>query len=106
MKVSLGPIIFNIFPNDLQAVLEKSQLYNFADDNTISAEANNTDDLLKTFKEESESAVKWFRGNNMIIKPDEFQVIAFPKEIKNKNTKNNTLNIENIKISQTIRIIN
>ena len=42
----------------------------------------------------------------MIIKPDEFQVIALPKEIKNKNTKNNTLNIENIKISQTISIIN
>ena len=55
----MEPIIFNIFPDDLQAVLEKSQLYNFADDNTISAETNNTDDLLKTFKEESESAVKW-----------------------------------------------
>ena len=33
----LGPILFNLLLNDLLAVLKKSQLYNFADDNTISA---------------------------------------------------------------------
>ena len=32
----LGPMLINIFLNDLLAVLIKSQLYNFADDNTIS----------------------------------------------------------------------
>ena len=47
----LEPILFNIFLNDLLAVLKKSQLYNFADDNTLSAEANSTDDLLKILKE-------------------------------------------------------
>ena len=43
----------------------------------------------------------------MIIKPDEFQVIALPKEIKNKNTKNNTLNIENITInaSKSVKLL-
>ena len=68
----LEPILFNIFLNDLLAVLKKSQLYNFADDNTLSAEANSTDDLLKILKEESESAVKWFRESNMTVKPDKF----------------------------------
>ena len=38
--------LFNIFLIDLLALLKKSQLYNFADDNTVSAEANSTDDLL------------------------------------------------------------
>ena len=82
----LGPILFNIFLNDLLSVLEKSQFYNFADDNTISAEANSTDDLLKILKEESKSAVKWFRENNMIVNSDKFQAIVLQKGNKNNNT--------------------
>ena len=54
----LRPISCNIFLNDLAAVLKKPQLYNFADDNTISTTADNTDELLKIFREELESAVK------------------------------------------------
>ena len=46
----LWPILFHISLNDLIAVLKKSQLYNFADDNIISAEANSTDDLSKILK--------------------------------------------------------
>ena len=90
--------MFYIFLNDLLAVLKKSQLYNFADDNTISAKANSTDDLLKILKEESESAVKWFRENNMIVNPEKFQPLVLQKGNKNNNT-NITLNIENITIN-------
>ena len=68
--------MFNIFLNDLQAVLKMSKLYNFADDNT--------DDLLKILKEESESAVKWFRKKNMIVNPEKFQAIVLQKINKNK----------------------
>ena len=138
----LGPIVFNIFLNDLLhckkyrnftcftmwklclstnfhtrklgeitvffavlAVLKKSQLYNFADYNTISAEAKSTDDVLKILKEVSESAVKWFRENNMIINPDKFQAIALQKRNKNNNT-NIALNIENItiKTSKSVKL--
>ena len=86
------------------AVLKKSQLYNFADHNTISAEAKSTDDVLKILKEVSESAVKWFRENNMIINPDKFQAIALQK--RNKNNTNVTLNIENItiKTSKSVKL--
>ena len=94
----LGPILFNILLNDLLAVLKKSQLYNFADDNTISAEANSTDDLLKILKENQESPVKWFRENNMIVNPDKFKAIVLQKGNKNNNI-NITLNIENITIN-------
>ena len=91
----MGPMLFNIFFNGLLVVLKKSQLYNFADDNTISAEASSTEDLLKILKEESESAVKWFRENNMIVNPDKFQTIVLQNGNKNNNT-NIILNTENI----------
>ena len=62
----LGPILFNIFLNDLLALLKKSQVYNFADDNSISAEGNSTDDILKILKEKPESTVKWFRETTQL----------------------------------------
>ena len=33
----LGPLLFNIFINDLIGLIKKSSLYNYADDNTIRA---------------------------------------------------------------------
>ena len=33
----LRPLLFNIFINDLMGVIKKSSVYNFADDNTITA---------------------------------------------------------------------
>ena len=41
-------------------------IYNFADDNTISAVSKGSDDLLITLmKNESVLAVKWFRQNDI-----------------------------------------
>ena len=95
--------MFNIFLNDLLAVLKKSQFYNFADDNAISAKANSSDDLLNILIEESESAVKWFRENNTIVNSDKFQAIVLQKGNKNNNI-NITLNTENISYYQHIEI--
>ena len=53
----LGPILFNIFINDLFLWLTKSDLHNFADDNTIAATCKNLNNLLCTPEKESESAV-------------------------------------------------
>ena len=51
---------------DTSCIKELSTLQLCEDDITISAGANSTDDILKILKEESESAVKWFRENNML----------------------------------------
>ena len=53
----LGPILFNIFINDLFLWLTKSDLHNFADDNTIAVTCKNLNNLLCTPEKESESAV-------------------------------------------------
>ena len=71
----LGPILFNIFINDLFLWLTKSDLHNFADDNTIAVTCKNLNDLLRTLEKESESAADWFRNNSMIANPDKFQAI-------------------------------
>ena len=66
----LGQILFDIFLNDLEQVLKNSDIYNFADDNTISVAPRNRDTLLETLINKSKLAVNWFRNNNLIVNPN------------------------------------
>ena len=54
----LGPILFNIFINDLILFLENADIVNFADENTVSAFANTIPDLLKILESESNVAIE------------------------------------------------
>ena len=76
----LGPILFNVFINDLFFFLNKSDLHNFADDNIISAVATKVKELLTNLEKESEIAVNWFKDNNMIVNPDKFQSMILEKD--------------------------
>ena len=53
----LGPILFDIFLNDLLTTLEKSEIYNFADDNTISSISVEKEALRTTLEKVSEKAI-------------------------------------------------
>ena len=74
-----GPILFNVFLNDLLELLKNSDIHNF---NTISVASKNRETLLETLKNESELAVNWFRNKNMIVNPDKFQLMLLQKSTK------------------------
>ena len=103
----LGPILFNIFLNDLLSTLKLSDLFNFADDNTISATADNIDHLMLTLKHESELAVKWFTENQMIVNPDKFQAMILQNSRNSKNYEPVKLEIESAKIEtkNTVKLL-
>ena len=75
----LGPILFNIFINDLFLSIKNSELYNFADDNTISSEEVSIEKLLQTLEKESIAATDRFKENEMIVNPDKFQAIIIKR---------------------------
>ena len=54
----LGPILFNIFINDLFLWLSTGDLHNFADGNTISAFSKDLQELIKNLEDLSECAIK------------------------------------------------
>ena len=75
----LGPLLFNIFINDLYLWITKTDLLNFADDNTITAAERTIENLLSTLETESQAAIEWFKLNEMIVNPDKFQAIVVKK---------------------------
>ena len=48
--------------NELFVWLTKSDLHDFANDNTIAVTCKNLNDLFRTLEKESESALDWLRS--------------------------------------------
>ena len=74
----LGPILFNIFKNDMFFLLG-SDLHNFADDNTITAVAETIRGLINSLEVKTSNAIKWMKDNDIIANPDKFKAIMLTK---------------------------
>ena len=71
----LGPIFFNIFMNDIFYFINKCQLANYADDNTLSACEETFDLVTVALQLDAENAIRWFTSNFMKVNPNKFQVM-------------------------------
>ena len=71
----LGPILFNIFLNDLFFVLKDTDACNFADDTSPHACDINLDELLMHSEHESALAECWFESNCMKLNTDKCYLI-------------------------------
>ena len=100
----LGPILFNLFLNDLLATLKMSELYNFADDNTISTASKNMSNLIQTLEKESETAVDWFNQNKMIVNPEKFQAMLLQKR-KENNQSCLKINNQTVKTTNCVKLL-
>ena len=99
----LGPILFNLSCNDMFFLIEIASLHNFADDNSLSAWGETVSKLIDTLESESDIAIDWFTKNEIIINPDNFQVIILDR--KKSSLTNIPLSIDNqvSSISRTLR---
>ena len=82
----LGPLLFNIFMNDIFYFVDKSKVANFADDSTVYATENNTLKLLSLLNEESTTIFKWYKVNEMKSNDDKCHLIVSDTN-KNYTTK-------------------
>ena len=65
-----GPILFNIFINDLLFFVIEEKPGNFPDDNTICAAVSDLNEILRLLEKQSEGGIEWFSNNNMIVNPN------------------------------------
>ena len=71
----LGPVLFNIFLNDLFLVLKGNDVCNFADDTAPHACDISLDELLMCLEHDSALAVCWFESNYMKLNTDKCHLI-------------------------------
>ena len=71
----LGPLLFNIFINDIFYAIEASEICNFADDNTIYALSHNVESMIAKLEIDFYNTLKWFDSNSMVANPSKFQVM-------------------------------
>ena len=74
----LEPIFFNIFMNDIFFLLG-SDLHNFADDNSVTAVAENIQDLINSLEVKTSNIIELMKDNDMIANPNKFKAIVLTK---------------------------
>ena len=72
----LGPLLFNIFVNDLFYTDIDSIICNYADHNHLVNENNCIDTLKNSLEKDAHRAISWFDNNYMDANPDKFQCIS------------------------------
>ena len=68
----LGPLLFNIFMNDLILFIEKCKWYNYADDNSLDSSSDDLLEALRNLKRNGRNAIDWLTKNGMQANPDKF----------------------------------
>jgi len=100
----LGPVLFNIFTNDIVSFVNKCDLYNYADDNTLSYSDSNVENLVQNLESDSQSLIQWFSDNLMQANPDKFQAIALGKKSKDQHFTFN-VNGSNIPCDDDVKLL-
>ena len=76
----LGPLLFNIFMNDMFFFMEVCDLYNYADDNSVSHSSHDIELVVSNLKKDSQNAIQWFEENGMQANPEKFQYMLLSKQ--------------------------
>ena len=82
--------------------VEKTDICNFADDNTIYSCAKSVNDVIENLQSDLKIVLKWFKDNQMMANPGKFQFM-----ILSKNTINKSIVIGNktIESSKSVKLL-
>ena len=72
----LGPLLFNIYLNDLFSFLKDVGISNFADDITTYISAKSLENVLKSLEKNSVHALRWFENNYMKLNTYNFGIVS------------------------------
>ena len=97
----LGPLLFNVFINDLLYHDISSKAYNYADDNTLSYSDKDVNAIKVKLEADCEIAMKWFQLNNMKANADKFQLMFLSRNHSNNEI---VINIGNYSIQSSSSI--
>ena len=93
----LGSLLFNIFINDIFLAIEESDIFNFADDNTLYSHGSNLPLILSNLEHDMRYLLYWFKINSLRANPGKFQFMILGK----KNCLKYNLKIGSITVKES-----
>ena len=89
----LGPLLFNIFINDIFLFVESSNICNYADDNTLFAFDKTFDEVTRKLQNDFLVLDEWFFNNYLVVNSDKchFMTLGTPNTLPNFKCKNITI---------------
>ena len=76
----LGPLLFNIYINDIFYFIDERNVANYADDNTPYAIETNIDSLVEDIETNATILIKWFRDNYLKMNEDKCHLLITNQE--------------------------
>ena len=96
----LGPLLFNIFLNDIFFFTNDSTLANYADDNAVYSVKDTYEELLNTLQTETSQLINWFQVNEMKSNEDKCHLFVI-----NDDQATVTLGSGNIEACTSIELL-
>ena len=101
----LGPLLFNIFLNDLFLFVENSDLSNYADDNTLYSSGNDLEKVKQTLRQDFEIVTKWFYENYMVLNSDKCHFMCLGQNTVNETFVYDNTEMKNSKEEKILGVI-
>ncbi len=102
----MGPILFNLFLNDILLFIKTSSLTNYPDDNTLIDFAKTSQEVISHLSEEGEVCLDWFSRNGMQANPTTFQLMMNDrKRTKLESEPTFTLQSITLEIEDSVKLL-
>ena len=72
----IGPLLFNIYLNDLFCLAESANVCNFADNTTFYACDNDLNSLINILEHDSHLAIEWLENNSVKLNQDKWRLLV------------------------------
>ena len=101
----LGPLLFNIFLNDLFLFVSNAFLSNYADDNTLYTLADNLKKIKDHLRNSFDTVHQCFFENYMVLNAGKYHFMCLGNNAENKTFLFHNILMENIKEQEILRVI-
>ena len=92
-----GPLLFLIYINDVNSVLESMKSISFADDSNLLYKNKDINELYIEATYDLNNAIDWFRANKLSININKTSYMIFKPHCKKDNANANSIKIEKLK---------
>ena len=101
----LGPLIFNIFLNDLFFLVGNSDVSNYADDNMLYSSGDELEKVKQTLRQDFEIVAKWFYVNYMVLNSSKCQFMSLGQNSVNETFVYDNIEMKNSKKEKILGVI-